>query len=89
MKKILAFFIISCFNFVVYFLATKIVMLERILFYFMIYNSILIPNIIQGIKSKETRMIAKIACIILPLIQFIISTPGGSLGIDNYKFFWE
>jgi hypothetical protein len=83
------FFIMSCANFVSYFLAMEINLFERISFYLMIYNSILIPNVIQGIKSKEIRMIAKIACVVLPFLQFIIATPGGSLGIDNYKFFWE
>ena len=84
-----ALFLLSCVNFVVYFLALEIMMFERISLYFMMYNTILIPNVIHGIKSKEIRMIALMACIILPLAQFLISTPGGSLGIDKYKFFWE
>jgi hypothetical protein len=83
------FFLLSCLNFVVYFLALEIKLFERISFYFIVYNTILIPNIIQGIKSKDIRMLAKIACIILPLIQFVITTPGSSMGIDTYKFFWE
>lgn len=83
------FFVMSCVNFVSYFLAMEINLFERITFYFMIYNSVLIPNVIQGIKSKEIRLIAKTACVVLPFFQFIIATPGGSLGIDNYKFFWE
>lgn len=81
--------IISCINFVIYFFALKINMLERMSLYFMVYNVILIPNIVERIKDKETRMIAKVACVILPLLQFIISTPGTSLGIDKYKFFWQ
>ncbi|WP_064093142.1 EpsG family protein [Rossellomorea aquimaris] len=82
-------FVLSCINFVVFFLAMEIPLFERISLYFMIYITLLIPNVIQGIKSKNIRVIAMMACIIFPLIQFIISTPGGSMGIDNYKFFWE
>lgn len=83
------FFILACINFIVYFLALEIKLFERMTFYLMIYNTILITNVVQGIRSKDMHMIAKIVCIILPLIQFILATPGGSLGIDNYRFFWE
>jgi len=69
--------------------ALNIDMFARLTFYFITYNTVLIPNIIQGIKDRKIRLIAKTACIILPLIQFSIATPGGSLGIDKYIFFWE
>lgn len=82
-------FLLSCINFVIYFFALEIMLFERISLFFMVYNTVLIPNIIQGIKSKEIRILAKIACFVFPILQFIISTPGGSMGIDNYKFFWE
>lgn len=81
--------IISFLNIIIYFLASRIVLFERISFYFMIYNTILIPNAIDTIRSRDIKLIAKISCIAFPLIMFLISTPGGSLGIDNYKFFWE
>jgi hypothetical protein len=80
---------ISCFIFFCYFMALEMAMFERLTYYFMIYNTVLIPNIIQGIKEREMQILAKIACVIFPLIQFVISTPGGSLEIDIYKFFWE
>ncbi len=87
-KTMSLIFLISCLNFVMYFLALEINMFQRLSLYLIIYNGILIPNVIEGIKSKEIRMIAKIACIFFPLVQFIMSTPGGSFGIDEYKFFW-
>ncbi|KIY20674.1 EpsG family protein [Mesobacillus subterraneus] len=82
-------FVLSCINFVIYFVAMEIPLIERLSLYFIIYNTLLIPNVIQRIKSKDIRVIAIMVCIIFPLIQFVISTPGGSMGIDNYKFFWE
>lgn len=82
-------FIISCINFIVYFFALEIILLERISLYFMIYNTVLIPNIISKIRSKNIRRIGWAAAIILPLIQFILTTPGGSLGVGEYNFFWE
>lgn len=80
---------ISLISIVIHFLATEIVLFERISFYFVIYNTILIPNAIETIRSRDIKLIAKIACIAFPLMMFLISTPGGSLGIDKYKFFWE
>jgi hypothetical protein len=83
------FFIFSCINFVFNYYSMDIFLFSRLAFYFMVYNIILIPNIIEGIENPKLRMWAKIACLVLPLIQFIMSTPGGALGIDNYEFFWE
>lgn len=81
--------LMSLINIVIYFIAIDIPMVSRFTYYFMVYNTILLPNVIESIKSKDIKFIAKGACIILPLIMFLMSTPGGSLGIDNYKFFWE
>lgn len=83
------FFVMSCINFVVYFLATEIPLFERLSLYFIIFNTVLIPNIVSDIANRNIRTLALLMCIVLPMIQFLISTPGGSYGIDNYKFFWE
>ncbi len=88
-ESISILFVLSCINFIVYFFALEVMLLERISLYFMAYNTILIPNVIRMIKNKDIRRIGWAACIILPLLQFIISTPGGSFGIGEYKFFWE
>lgn len=84
-----SFLVFSCANIIINILALDIKLFRRLIFYFVTYNTVLIPNVIQSIKDKNIRKIAKLACIILPLIHFLISTPGSSLGIDNYKFFWE
>jgi len=88
-ESISILFILSCINFIVYFFALEVMLLERISLYFMVYNTVLIPNVIRMIKNKDIRRIGWVACIILPLLQFIITTPGGSFGIGEYKFFWE
>ena len=83
------FLLFSIINVIVNILALDIKLFERLTYYFMVYNTILIPNVIQNMKDKKIRVIAVFLCIVLPLIQFTLATPGGSLGIDNYKFFWE
>ena len=70
-------------------LALNSSLLGRLSFYFLTFNAILIPNVISSIKNRETRLFAMVLCIILPLIQFIMSTPGGTLQIDKYIFFWQ
>lgn len=87
--QITTMFIISLINMLVYFLATEIALFERVSLYFIVYNTILIPNVIETIRDREIKLLAKIICIVLPMIMFTISTPGGSAGIDNYKFFWK
>lgn len=83
------FFILSCVNFVTYFLALEVKLFERVGLYFAFYNTILVPNIIQDIKNRNVMILARVSAVILPLLQFIIATRGGSMGIDNYKFYWE
>lgn len=82
-------FILACVNYIISIVSQDISMLSRISSYLLIYSTILIPNIIFSIKNTKIRTIAKFACFLLPLVQFLLSTPGGSLGIDDYKFFWE
>lgn len=82
-------FTLSCVNALINIIALNSSMIFRITFYFIPFNMVLIPNIIEGIKDKLTKLIALYAAILLPLIQFIMSTPGGTLAIDNYKFFWR
>jgi len=81
--------LLSFFSVVIYFFATEISLFERLIYYFMVFTTILIPNVIMDIKNKHLKTASIVACIILPLIMFLITTQGGSLGIDNYKFFWK
>lgn len=88
-KVMSTFFIMSILNMVINIFALNIYMFARLTFYFITYNTVLIPNTIQRIKDGKIKLIAKIACVILPLIQFALVTPDGSLGIGQYMFFWE
>lgn len=87
-KKLVSFLFIgssiySIFNI----LALNLVWINRLSFYFMPFNELLIPWILYYINSKETKQILTIAIIMLVIFHFIISTPGGTLEIDRYLFF--
>jgi hypothetical protein len=82
-------FILSCINILLNILSLNSNMIGRLSFYFIPFIVILIPNIISGIRNKRLRIIAIYFCIILPLIQFITSTPGGAYNIDQFKFFFQ
>jgi len=69
-------------------LSIDLVILGRIGMYFSIANSVLIPNVITRIQNREIQFVGWSACVILSLAHFIISVPGGTLRIDNYKFFF-
>lgn len=81
-------FLMSCANFVIYFLALEVKMFERVSLYFSVYNTVLIANVIPGIKDRKLRIVAMLACIVLPMVQFLLSAPDSSLGIGKYKFYW-
>ncbi len=62
--------------------------LGRLSFYFIPFNMILIANVISDIQDKKVKLLFFLVGIILPLIQFLMATPGGILKIDNYRFIW-
>ena len=66
----------------------NMVMISRMGMYFSTANLVLIPNVISRIKNRNIRFWGWFACLGLSLAHFIISTPGGTLQIDNYKFFF-
>lgn len=82
-------FILSCLNIVFNILSLNSNLIGRVSFYFVPFNMVLIPNVISIIKDKKLRIIGIYFCIVLPLFQFLKSTPGGTLRIDNFKFFWQ
>ena len=63
----------------------------RLAYYFMFGNIVLLPQAIRGLINKEHEWGQGIKVIVLCLCfaYFIISTPGGTLQIDNYHFFWS
>ncbi|WKA50213.1 EpsG family protein [Planococcus liqunii] len=82
-------FLLSCLNAFTVILSLNSNIIGRLSFYFVTFNILLIPNMIKIIKDKNFKFIGVLACIILPLIQFLLSTPDGTLQIDNYKFYWD
>jgi len=82
-------YLMSCMNLVINILAIDINLIERLTYYFIVYITVLIPNVIDQIKQKDYRIVVYLASVVLPFVQFLLATPGGSLGIDNYKFFWN
>ena len=86
-KTMLVIFSLSCLIYLIYLFAHNIKMFERMALYFITFNTILIPNVIEEIKSFEIKVIAIILCITLPFLYFFITIPGSSYGIDHYIFF--
>lgn len=65
--------------------------IERLSYYFFAPFIILIPNTLVKYKNKNTSNyhIFVLILFIISILHFGISTPGGILKIDNYKFFWS
>jgi len=82
-------YILSCVYAFSAVLSLNSIILVRLGYYFVTFNIILLPMVINNIQKVADRKLAYFAAIVLPAIQFIISTPGGALKIDEYKFFWQ
>lgn len=85
------FFIFSCINVFTSMLSLSNNQLGRLGFYFAIGNMIVISSAVQGHKENDYRVAHGIEylIVILCFLYFFISTPGGTLSIDNYLFFWQ
>lgn len=62
--------------------------IARLGFYFMNSGIILLPYSIKKLRGSS-RSIVTAVFIVLALFYFYMSTDGGTLGIDHYKFFWQ
>lgn len=62
---------------------------DRFGYYFAYANLILIPNTIENIKNPYTRLLGRVVAFLLPLVQFIMVTPNGTMQIGKYIFFWQ
>lgn len=84
------FFIFSCLNIFFLILSLSNNQVGRLSFYFNIGNCLLIPSVIK--KQEKYGLlfakITKVAVIVFSLVYFFISTPGGTLKIDNYSLFF-
>ena len=79
-------YLLSIINLIIVLFALEIPMLNRLGLYFSLYSVILIPNIVADIDSKGLRLFTKTFGMVIPMLIFAISTPGNSVGIDNYEF---
>lgn len=83
------FFMCSCVNAFAQILSLNSILLGRLSYYFLPFTIVLIANVICNVKNKNIRVIAIIFCLLLPFIQFSISSTGGVFEIDEYKLFWK
>lgn len=60
----------------------------RMGYYFTNANAVLIPRTLSCMK-KSYNSVCTILIVVFCILYFIISTPGGTLRIDNYRFFWQ
>ena len=61
----------------------------RLSFYFIFFMTCLLGNIVYSFKDKKSRGLVMMAMLFLPFLQFILTVPGSSYGIDPYVFFWS
>ena len=83
------FFILSCVNAFCNILSLNFNLLGRLSYYFVTFAVVLIVNSVFALKKKGEFTIAFMSGLILPLYEFVKGTPGGSLQIDNFKFFFQ
>jgi len=74
---------------VIFGIATRIFLLDRLAFYFVPYIIILIVDTINNMKHIPSRRIVMAITILFGILWFSVSIPGGSMGIDHYLFFWN
>lgn len=82
-------YMFSCANALFTILAPSSVYFSRVAYYFVHANSILIPNMIAEQDKYENRQLMNILIIAVCMAYFVIGTPGGTLQIDQYRFFWQ
>lgn len=83
------FYVLSCISAFCTIMSLNSNLLGRVGFYFQSFSMVLIANTVYKIMKREERIIAYVVAFVLPMIQFVMSTPGGTLVIDNYRFFWQ
>lgn len=79
------FFLLSCVSFSLTILAYKIRLLERIGFYFIFYNTLLIPNTLENIRDAKTKKLLIIIIILLAFVQLLMTFPDSFANIVPYK----
>lgn len=62
--------------------------LGRMGYYFQSYCMILVPAALMSVNT-ESRSLVKLVAYVVCITYFVMGTIGGTLGIDNYRFFWQ
>lgn len=85
------FFICSLLYLVMMFLSLKNNQLGRLSYYFSVGNLIIVASTLKYQMKKDVRSakIVKFIILMFSYAYFFISTPGGTLKIDNYKMFFS
>lgn len=79
------FFLASCFTLSINILDLTIPLIGRIGYYFLFYNTLLIPNTLESINDRKTKNIFYIAFIVAGFIQMILTFGDALPGIVPYK----
>lgn len=85
------FYILSCSQVLLLILSMNHNQIGRLSYYFSPGLYILVASVLEENKITRYKITILIECamIVLFLLYFFISTPNGTLQIDNYRFFWE
>lgn len=67
-----------------YAVAPRVYLFDRMGLYFMTFLLAYLTNTLMNLKNTKSRRLAILATIGISILWFGVSTPGGSLGIDNY-----
>lgn len=70
-------------------LSHVVYMASRLSFYFSTFMIVMFANAVEGLNNSKIRLVGFLLLLILPMIQFLLTTPGSSLGIVPYQFFWQ
>lgn len=79
------FFLASCFTLSINILALSIPMISRMGYFFLFYNTLLIPNTLESINDRKTKNIFYVAFIAAGFIQMILTFPDSFAQIVPYK----
>ncbi|MGB4581285.1 MAG: EpsG family protein [Coriobacteriia bacterium] len=82
-------FAMSCLGIFFTMLAYNSGQIGRLAYYFTTSNVVLIPASLAGVPDKYLRALLALLILSLCVLYFVISTPGGTLRIDSYSFFWQ
>jgi hypothetical protein len=79
------FFLFSCVSFFLTILARRLNLIDRIGFYFIFYNTLLIPNTLENIRDAKTKKLLIIIIILLAFVQLLMTFPDSYANIVPYK----